>query len=149
MIQHLAEDCKRLRGYFEHLGAALGSDGVIRVPALLHVSATSPGGCMPEQTRDAALGQPGTLPTATFLPLQPACLLSPCQSSAAPAGTLSSPLPSGEQAAHLAKAIEHNFLFPCHEPIPGAVLMPGACRERSPVGNNPFPWAGEGDYSDL
>lgn len=144
MIQHLVENCKHLRDYFEHLGAALGSDGVIRVPALLHVSATSPCGRAPEQMWHTALGQPGTLPTAAFLPLQPACLLSPCQSFAAPAGTLSSPFPSGEQAAHLAKAIEHNFLLQCHKPIPGAVLMPGARRERSPVGNNCFPWAGGG-----
>lgn len=144
MIQHLVENCKCLRDYFEHLGAALGSNGVSRVPVLLHVSAMSPHGRVPEQTWDAARGQPGMLPTAVFLPLQPARLLSPCQSSAAPAGTMSSPFPSREQAAHLAKAIEHNFLFPCHKPIPGVVLMPGACRERSPVGNNSFPWAGGG-----
>lgn len=40
MIQHLVENCEHLRDYFECLGAALGSDRVVKV-SVLRVSALS------------------------------------------------------------------------------------------------------------
>lgn len=54
MIQHLAKSCRCSRDYFEHIGAALGSDGVLRS---LHFSM-----CQPQSTQGCGT-QPWDSPT--------------------------------------------------------------------------------------
>lgn len=142
MIQHLAENCRCSRDCFEHLGAALGSDGVLRVPALLHVSAMAHAGMW-----DTALGQPHTLLTAALLSLSlPGCSPPPrtlrhrqgSRAPLSPQGAGSSPCQSDRTQFPFSVSQARSWGCAQARCLQGEV----SCWEQS----LPLGW---GDYSDL
>lgn len=139
MIQHLAKNCRCSRDYFERIGAALGSEGVLSPCTARCVTLGRAVGCSPGTAPHAAEGSAPVLSLPCCSPpsqtLTPAGLLPPLS----PQGAGSSSSPSN-QTQLFPFSVSQAHCWGCAQArcLQGEV----SCWEQS----LPLGW---GDYSDL